>query len=69
MAGLSGSADGLTGSVIPSPVVEGDMVYCMSERLELIAKNRVDDPINASPALAGNQLFRRGREFLYCIEQ
>ena len=26
-----------------------------------------DDRIDASPALAGNQLFLRGQKFLYCI--
>lgn len=37
------------------------------EKLEELAVNELDDPIDASPAVAGNELFLRGREHLYCI--
>jgi hypothetical protein len=33
----------------------------------VLAKNRLDDGFDASPALVGNELFLRGREFLYCL--
>lgn len=35
----------------------------------LIAANRIDDTVNASLALVGNQIFIRGENFLYCIEE
>ena len=38
------------------------------DKLEVLATNRLDDPIDASPALVGKQLFLRGEKYLYCIE-
>ena len=38
------------------------------EELEVLATNKLDDVVNASPAVAGKQLFLRGEKFLYCIE-
>jgi len=40
-----------------------------SSELNVLATNTLDDTIDASPALAGNQLFLRGRRFLYCIAE
>lgn len=37
-------------------------------KVEQLATNRLDDPIDASPAIAGRQLLLRGRKALYCIE-
>ena len=36
---------------------------------EVIATNRLEDKIDASPAIAGRQLFLRGEKYLYCIEE
>lgn len=36
---------------------------------KVLATNRLDDGFNASPALAGKELFLRGTEFLYCIAE
>ena len=36
---------------------------------KVLATNRLDDGFSASPALAGNELFLRGTEFLYCIAE
>ncbi|PHQ34896.1 PQQ-binding-like beta-propeller repeat protein [Rhodopirellula bahusiensis] len=33
-----------------------------------LATNHLDDRFDASPALAGNQLFLRGAKYLYCLE-
>ena len=38
-------------------------------RLEVLATNKLDDPIDASPVAVGKQLFLRGEKFLYCIEE
>ena len=37
------------------------------DKLEVLATNRADEQFDASPALAGKELFLRGHEYLYCI--
>ena len=44
------------------------LVLKQSDTLEVLATNRLDDRIDASPAIAGSQMFLRGNRFLYCIE-
>ena len=44
------------------------LVLKQGDRLEVLATNRLDDPIDASPVTVGRQLFLRGERFLYCIE-
>jgi outer membrane protein assembly factor BamB len=34
---------------------------------EVLATNRLDDGFDASPALAGNEIYLRGTRYLYCI--
>ena len=36
-------------------------------KLEILATNKIEDKTDASLALAGNELFLRGRANLYCI--
>ena len=43
------------------------MVLKHGKKLQLLATNKLNDRLDASPALAGNQLFLRGRQHLYCI--
>lgn len=43
------------------------MVFTNADRPKLVAVNRLDDRFNASPAIAGNELFLRGEKYLYCI--
>jgi outer membrane protein assembly factor BamB len=38
------------------------------DKLEVLATNRLDDAIDASPVVVGKQLFLRGEKYLYCIE-
>ena len=45
------------------------VVIKKSDEFEVLATNKLDDSFNASPALAGNQLFMRGERSLYCIEE
>ena len=47
----------------------GAVVLRHADRLEVLARNRLDDGFDASPAIAGNQLFLRGRRSLYCLAQ
>jgi hypothetical protein len=44
------------------------MVLQRGDKLEVLAVNRLDDAIDASPAVVGKQLFLRGAKHLYCIE-
>jgi outer membrane protein assembly factor BamB len=45
------------------------LVLKQSDKLEILATNRLDDGVDASPAIAGKQLFFRGEKYLYCIEE
>jgi hypothetical protein len=36
---------------------------------EVLAKNKLDDNFNASPAIVGSTLYLRGYKNLYCIEE
>lgn len=45
------------------------LVLERSKELKVLATNELDDRIDASLALAGNQLFLRGSRFLYCIAE
>jgi outer membrane protein assembly factor BamB len=38
------------------------------DKLKVLSTNRLDEPIDASPAVVGRQLFLRGAKHLYCIE-
>jgi outer membrane protein assembly factor BamB len=62
-----------------SPVGAGDRIWFTgrdgttvvikrSDKLEVLATNRLDDPMDASPAIVGKQMFLRGEKYLYCIE-
>ncbi len=64
--------------IYASPVGAADRVYFVgrdgkatvikrSEKVEVLATNTLDDEIDASPAVAGNELFLKGRTYLYCI--
>jgi outer membrane protein assembly factor BamB len=43
------------------------VVLKAGDRFEVLAVNKLDDPMDASPAVAGRQLFLRGQKYLYCI--
>jgi outer membrane protein assembly factor BamB len=65
-------------NVYASPVGAADRIYVVdragsaavlgrSKRLEVLARNRLDDSFSATPALAGEDLFLRGERHLYRI--
>lgn len=43
------------------------LVLERSKTFKVLATNQLDDTFHASPSLAGNQMFLRGRKSLYCI--
>lgn len=45
----------------------GAVVLKSSDKIEVLATNKLDDRFDASPAVVGNQLFLRGKQNLYCI--
>jgi outer membrane protein assembly factor BamB len=64
--------------VYASPVAANGRIYLVgrngttaviksSPKLEEIAVNRLNEKVDASPALAGQELFLRGHEHLYCL--
>ena len=65
-------------SIYASPVAAKDRIYVLGRegtcvvlkkgpKLEILATNKIEDKTDASLALAGNELFLRGRANLYCI--
>lgn len=63
-----------------SPVGASDRIYLLDrkgrcqvfkkgEKLEILAKNKLDDLFSASPAIVGKELFLRGSKYLYCIAE
>ncbi len=66
--------------VYASPVAAGGYVYIVgrdgtsmvlkdTDEYEVVSTNRLDDRIDATPALIGNQILLRGKRYLYCIEE
>ena len=45
------------------------MVIKRSNQLEVLASNSLDDAFDASPAIVDNQMFLRGKEYLYCLSE
>jgi outer membrane protein assembly factor BamB len=45
------------------------VVLKQSDKVEVLATNKLDDKFDASPAAVGKDLFLRGREYLYCIAE
>lgn len=44
------------------------LVLKQGDKLDVLATNRLNDPIDASPVAVGKQLFLRGEKYLYCVE-
>jgi outer membrane protein assembly factor BamB len=62
-----------------SPIAAAGRIYLVSregttlvlrqaDKLEVLATNKLDDPIDASPVAVGRSLILRGERYLYCIE-
>ena len=65
-------------SLYASPVAVNDRIYVAGREgttlvlkagreFEVVATNELDDGFDASPAIAGDELYLRGQRFLYCI--
>ena len=67
-------------SFYASPVAAAGRIYLVDQQgttlvlkagdsLEVLATNKLNDKIDACPAIAGRQLFLRGEKYLYCLEE
>lgn len=67
-------------NVYASPVGANGHVYMVGRdgttvvikdgnKVEIVATNPLDDSIDASPAIAGNEIFLRGQKYLYCLAE
>ncbi len=70
---------GMTG-IYASPVSAAGRIYFtgrdgtvvvakQSDKMEILATNKLDEAFEASPAIVGKELFLRGHSALYCIEE
>jgi outer membrane protein assembly factor BamB len=66
---LYASPAGAAGRIYLSGREGTTVVLEQGDRLRVLATNRLDEGIDASPAIVGKQLFLRGAEHLFCIEQ
>ncbi|MEL6108021.1 MAG: PQQ-binding-like beta-propeller repeat protein [Planctomycetota bacterium] len=69
LAGIYASLVGADGKVYVSGRYGQTLVLKRTDSMEILATNQLDDQFHASPALAGNQLFLRGRKSLYCLAE
>jgi outer membrane protein assembly factor BamB len=67
LSGVYASPLGAAGRVYLAGRNGVTVVLKQSDKLEVLATNRLDEKFDASPAAAGKDLFLRGREYLYCI--
>jgi outer membrane protein assembly factor BamB len=45
------------------------VVIKAGKEIEVLSTNRLDEPVDASPALVGKQMFLRGEKHVWCIEE
>src|SRR5581483_10016416 len=68
----------LSGSFSGSPILVGDLIYATSEagvtsifkagrKFELVATNSLQEPVMATPAVCGGQIFLRTASKLFCF--
>lgn len=69
LSGIYASPVGAAGRVYLTGRGGKTLVIKRSNQYEELATNRLDDRFDASPAIAGNQLFLRGAKSLYCLEK
>ncbi len=66
--------------IYASPVAAGGHVYFVgrdgtcqvisnADKFEVLATNKLEDPIDASPAIVGDELYLKGKDYLYCIAE
>jgi hypothetical protein len=69
MMGVYASPVGAAGRVYLTGRDGGSLVLKAGKKVEVLATNKLEDRFDASPALAGKELFLRGHRHLYCISK
>jgi outer membrane protein assembly factor BamB len=69
LQGVYASPVGASGRVYLTGRNGTTLVIKQSDKLEVLATNKLDEKFDASPAISGNELFLRGHEYLYCIAE
>ncbi len=69
LAGVYASPLGAAGKIYLVGRNGVTVVLKQSDKLEVLAANRLDEKFDASPAAVGKDLFLRGHEHLYCITE
>jgi outer membrane protein assembly factor BamB len=69
LQGVYASPVGAAGRVYLTGRNGATVVIKRSDRLEVLATNQLGEGVDASPALAGSDLFIRGREHLFRISE
>ena len=69
LAGVYASPLGAAGRVYLPGRNGVTVVLKQSDKLEVLAVNRLEEKFDASPAAVGKDLFLRGHEYLYCLSQ
>lgn len=69
LQGVYASPIGAAGRVYITGRNGATVVLKASDQLDIIATNKLDDRIDASPAAVGKELFLRGRQYLYWIAE
>ena len=67
ISGIYSSGAGAAGRVYFAGRNGVTYVLKHSEKLEVLAVNKLDDKFECSPAFVGNELYLKGKENLYCI--
>ncbi len=68
------------GSVYASPAGAAGKIYFVGRdgstlvikhgpNLQILAKNKLDDVFDATPAIIGREIIMRGSKFLYCLRE
>jgi outer membrane protein assembly factor BamB len=68
LADLYGSPSAAAGRIYITDRDGATLVIKQGRAYEVLALNKLDDPIDASPVIVGKQLLLRGRRHLYCLE-
>jgi hypothetical protein len=69
LSGVYASPLGAAGRVYLAGRNGVTVVLKQSDKLEVLAANRLEEKFDASPAATGKDLFLRGREHLYCLTE
>lgn len=68
-SGFYASLAGANGRIYLAGRNGTSMVIKDSDKLEILATNKLDEKFDASPAIAGNELYLRGHGHLYCLAE